>query len=369
MNIKLSVIGLIAFLSFSCTVEIDSTRYLTTNSFTSLPLETVFEFTESEEVAFQQISSIKTDANENILVHDFKQPFLCMFDQEGNFLNKIGREGHGPGEFQQIPSFMVDQENLWVMDSNSIKMEKFEYQDGEYSHIKSISLEKEELAGKFLGKTEDGILIKNWYTLHANRKDNPTERPISLINENGEVLRDSIYMEPIAEQVTLKGSEYTLYIEKIFGNRSLSAFDGLSRTYTLWTDSLAIDAYTIDGDYRRVFSHSLEPVRVTGEERDSVLNRYASVREDLRRKLPDVKPTVNNFIMDDHQRIWVELLTEELGQGWFCFKEEGEPLYKIDIPKPEAELQEISGNRVLWNYENENGAPTIAVSKINIPEI
>lgn len=60
------------------------------------------------------------------------------------------------------------------------------------------------------------------------------------------------------------------------------------------------------------------------------MNRYASVRDDLRRKLPDVN---NNLIIDDHQRIWVELLTEELGQGWFCFTKEGEPLYKIDIPK------------------------------------
>lgn len=253
MNIKLPVIGLIAFLSFSCTGEKDSTRYLTTNSFTSLPLETVFEFTESEEVAFQQISSIKTDTNENILVHDFKQPFLCMFDQEGNFLKKIGREGHGPGEFLHISDFLEANGHLWMIDSRAKKIEKFGYRNSEYVHIKSISLEKGELAGKFLGKTEDGVLIKNWYTLHANRKDNPTERPISLIDVNGEVLRDSIFMEPIAEHVTLKGSEYRLYIEKIFGNRSLSAFDGLSRTYTLWTDSLAIDAYTIEGDRRRAF--------------------------------------------------------------------------------------------------------------------
>jgi hypothetical protein len=76
---------------------------------------------------------------------------------------------------------------------------------------------------------------------------------------------------------------------------------------------------------------------------------------------------VNNSIIDDHQRIWVKLLTEKLGHSWFCFTLEGEPLYKIDIPEPGAKLQEISGNRVLWNYLNEKGAPTIVQSKINIP--
>jgi hypothetical protein len=77
--------------------------------------------------------------------------------------------------------------------------------------------------------------------------------------------------------------------------------------------------------------------------------------------LPDVKPIVHNLIIDDHQRIWVELLTEHLGHSWFCFSKEGEPIYKIDKPKTEAELQEISGDRVLWSYPNKEGAPTLAV--------
>lgn len=357
---------MIAFACVSCTGETNASRDLTADSFTFLPLKTVFEFTESEKVAFQQISSIKTDNYGNILVHDFRQPFLFMFDQEGNFVKKIGREGRGPGEFQQIVSFVVAQEHLWIVDSNLMKIEKFEYQNTEYVNINTLGLENEDLTGLLLGKVEEGILIKKRITIHANRKDNPTEASISLIDEDGGIIRDSIFMAPITEQMTLKGSEYTLNIGKIFGNRSLLAFDGIGRIYTLWTDSLAIDTYTVEGDRRRAFSHSLEPIRVTDEERDSILHRYARVRADLSRKLPDVKPVVKDLLIDDHQRIWVELLTEELGHGWFCFTVEGEPLYKIDIPKSGAELQGISGNRVFWNYLNDYGAPTIAVSEINI---
>jgi len=362
--------GFIALLCLTCTStnKNNSKASLAAGSFTPLQLEPVFEFTESEEVAFQQISSIKTDHHGNIIVRDFSQPFLFMLDRDGNFLTKIGREGNGPGEFQQIISFMVDQATLWAIDAGSKKIEKFEYQDDEYVHLTSISLEKEELAGKFIGKTKEGILIANLPSITLNSPDNPTEQPISLINGNGDILRDSIFTVPIYEHLTLKGSGMTLGINKIFGNRSLLAFDGSGRIYTLWTDSLAIDAYTPEGDRRRAFSHSLEPARVTEAERDSVLNRYDPVRADLRRKLPDVKPAVNNLLIDDRQRIWVELLTENPGHGWFCFTKEGKPLYQIEIPTEGAELREISGNRVFWNYQNEYGAPTIAVSKFDIPE-
>ncbi|MEX2345009.1 MAG: 6-bladed beta-propeller [Balneolaceae bacterium] len=360
----------LTLLSLACSGNSDIHTQLSDSSFQTLQLNPVFEFTESDEIAFQQINSVKSNNERNIIVHDFRQPFLFMFDEIGNFLKTIGREGQGPGEFQQIMSFMITQDQLWVIDSRTNKIEKFEYQDTEYVHVKSISLEKNELAGVLLGKTEEGFLIKNRYTIHANRKDNPTEQSISLINENGKILRDPIFMASIPEQVTAKGSGNTLNAGKSFGNRSLLAFDGMSQVYSLWTDSLSIDTYSIEGDHRYAFSHPLEPVRITDEEINSAINRYNKIfHADLRRQLPDVKPVVNNLIMDDHQRIWVELLTEGLGHGWFCFTKEGEPLYKIDIPMAGTELQEIHQDRVLWNYLNEDGAPTIAVSEINIPEI
>ncbi len=370
MKFKLPAIFFVAFMSVACSNENNTPDHLSINSFETLPMEMVFEFTESENVVFQSISSVKSDNYGNILVHDFRQPFLFMFDQEGNFLKRIGREGHGPGEFQQIRSFLVAQDYLWIIDSNTMKIEEFEYQANDYVNINTLSLEDEDLAGLFIGKAEEGILIRKSFIINANRRDNPTEVAISLIDEEGDILRDIIFTIPVKERITARSSGNTLNTSKSFGNESLLAYDGKSRIYTLWTDSLSIDTYTIDGNRQRAFSHPLKPVGISGEERDSVLNVYDNIfRADLRRQLPDVKPIVNNFIIDDHQRIWVELLTEELGNGWFCFTEEGEPLYKIDIPKSGAELQEISRNRMLWNYLNENGAPTFAVSEINIPEI
>ncbi|MBD3616999.1 MAG: 6-bladed beta-propeller [Gracilimonas sp.] len=357
---------LVVFLCVGCEGQEDQKANLSPNSFTSLSMETVFEFTESEEVAFRTISSIKTDNHGNILVLDFWQPYLYMFDKEGNFLEKIGREGRGPGEFEQISSFLVDRENLWVIDSSSLKIEKFEYSDDTYIHIKTIPLGSDELAGKILGKIDRGFLILKSFTLTAGSKENPTVHLVTSIDENGEILRDSIVSVPIAEQMTLQAGENKLIGNKLFGNESLLAFNGINYIYTLWTNSLSIESYSIDGLHKHAFSHVIQPVYITGVEKDSISSKYGLYRSDLRRKMPNVKPVVNDLLIDDNQRIWVELFTSGLGHAWFGFTKNGEALYKIEIPKKGAELQEIVGNRVIWNYQNEEGAPTFIVSKIDM---
>lgn len=357
---------LIVFLFLGCKSEEDQKSNLTLSSFTTLSLETVFDFTESESAAFRSISSIKTDNYGNIFVHDFSQPYLYMFDQEGNFLEKIGNEGRGPGEFEQVSSFLVNQDNLLVIDSRSLKLERFEYRDGSYIHVKTIPLGSDELAGKILGKTDEGILILKRFTLISGSKENPTEQLAVFIDEKGEILRDSIVSVPIPEQMTLEAGENKLISDKLFGNESLLAFDGHNHIYTLWSDSLSIESYSTEGLRKHVFSHSLQPVNITDAERDSISSKYGPYRSDLRRKMPDVKPVVNDLLIDDSQRVWVELFTEDLGHAWFGFTKEGKPTYKIEISKTDAKLQEISGNQVIWSYSNEDGAPTFNVSEIEI---
>ncbi len=372
LNYKFPAIILIvfvAFLSFACARESNSTGHLTMDSFTPLPMETVFEFTESEDIAFQHISSVKSDSFGNILVHDFRQPFLFMFDLEGNFLQQIGGEGRGPGEFQHVGGFMVSAGRLWIIGSRSAKIEVFEFLDSAYVNTNTLTVEEPGLLGTLLGLTPEGILVRNRTIFRAGRRDQQDRSVISLLSENGAILRDTIFTVPIHDHVNDIASQ-VLIASISFGNGSLVTFDGTDKIYSLWTDSLRLDSYTMDGKRERAFIYNLKPVSVTDDERDSVLNQHDEpYRSAIQKKLSKVKPVVNNLLVDSHHRIWVELLSEELGQGWFCFSEEGEPLYRIDIPYSGAELQDISGNRVLWSYLNEIGAPTFAVSKINTPEI
>lgn len=59
---------------------------------------------------------------------------LFRFDTLGNFINRIGRKGRGPGEYLQISSFSLDEtkEVIYILDTNNIIKYTF---DGVYINI------------------------------------------------------------------------------------------------------------------------------------------------------------------------------------------------------------------------------------------
>lgn len=178
MNHKLPAIGfigLISFLILSCTHENDSIGRLTTDSFTSLPMETIFKFTESDDIAFRFIRSMQINSHGDILINDPSQPIVFMFDAEGNLIQKIGKKGRGPGEFLNVGSVLVVHDSLAVSDGSSHKIEIFAYRNEKYEHIRTVSVKNQKLLGNLLGLTEKGILIENENWLSPFAPNNPSE--------------------------------------------------------------------------------------------------------------------------------------------------------------------------------------------------
>jgi len=362
-------IGFIALLSFACTYEDDSHNRLTMNSFTLLPMETVFEFTESEDLAFRHIRSMQMDDYGNVLVTDPTQQSVFMFDTKGNLIQKIGGNGQGPGEFQNVGSVLIAHDSLFVSDGRSLKIEVFEYRDSKYNHVRTVSIENQQLLGNLIGLEERGILIKNDIMLFPSGQNNPTDTPISLIGHNGKIVRDTLFSVPLHEFV-IDDSEVPFVAGKIFGNTSQLAFNNRNKVYSLWSETLNLDYFTLEGEKHNAFSYTLQPVTITKAEQDSALNLWENPhRTVMRQHMPDVKPIASNLMVDDQQRIWIELLTEELEHGWYAFSPSGEPLFRINIPRQSAFLQDFHGNKVLWNYTSQNGSPVIVTSTFQVPEI
>lgn len=370
MSYKLPPIGLVSLITFiilSCTHGDGSTERLSMDSFNPLPMETVFELAESDDFAFRYIQSVQLDNHGNILISDPSQPVVYMFNRKGKLVQKISKEGKGPGEFQRVGSVLASHDSLAISDAKSQKIEVFHYRNGKYSHSRSVSLKNNKLVGNLLGLTEKGILAENNFRLIPAP---PTEIAVSFLDRNGAILQDTLFSVPIHEFV-VHNSEPSFVRGKIYGNTSKLAYDeSADKIYSLWTETLSVDYFTLDGKKHRAFSYPLEPVRITEAEHDSALNNLDKPKQKVMREhMPDVKPVAGDLVVDDQQRLWVELQSEPLDHGWYAFSPEGEPLFRIKNPHHNATLQDIHGNTILWNYTDEKGVPNIVKSKTDIPEI
>lgn len=70
-----------------------------------------------------QVSGIALDSQSNLYVLDSGNHRIQKFDDEGNYLRTIGREGEGPGEFTRISSVFIDDEDtIYVSDRRRIQI-------------------------------------------------------------------------------------------------------------------------------------------------------------------------------------------------------------------------------------------------------
>lgn len=81
---------------------------------------------------FSTITSIQVDESKCIYIAELFGNHIKVFDEHGNFLKQIGREGDGPGEFRMILTMTRDSSgNILVMDQSTSSVSKFD-SNGEY---------------------------------------------------------------------------------------------------------------------------------------------------------------------------------------------------------------------------------------------
>ncbi len=357
-----SVLVLISIIG--CTFGNNNPPILDKNDFRTVQTEKIFEFTESDSLAFQTVSNIQSDGHGNILVTDFRQKQIFMFDSERDLVQVIGNEGSGPGEFRHVGNFYISGEELWVIDGFAMKIEIFRFDTGRYVYKRTLNFEERKLLGEILHIDENQAFLKNQVIFFAAEREHPSETAISVVDKDGKVLEDTLFTIPINEFVA-DGSGQLLIAGKPFGIGTLITAGYEGEFYTLRTDSLRVDYFDRNGERHSLFSWRVKPVEITPIERDSVLNRWENpTRAELQKQLSDVKPAVNVMVVDNQGRIWLELLTDNLGHGWFAFSNGGEPLLRIEIPEAGANLRDIKDDILYYDYLNQSGAPTIAASKI-----
>jgi len=74
------------------------------------------------------LRDLKVNSNKNFIFLDKYQ--ILIFDDNGNFLSRVGRKGEGPGEFKFPISIAIDDNNIFVLDFSLKRISKFDKNKG-----------------------------------------------------------------------------------------------------------------------------------------------------------------------------------------------------------------------------------------------
>ena len=97
------------------------------------------------------IGSINFYKQDYMLISDPIKKVIHVFDLRGNYVKKLGREGRGPGEFMQVSSVKVIEDQLYVLDIVMNQLHLFSLDDLAFLRTTNISPKRissiEELEG------------------------------------------------------------------------------------------------------------------------------------------------------------------------------------------------------------------------------
>lgn len=114
--------------------------------------------------------------NGNVVVSDQKFGQLFIFDENGNFIRKIGRKGQGPGEFSNPYCLSATPECLFVADTNNMRLQIFDLKG---NYIKSF---------KIFRAYMDIDISKNGLIYAAPLRINPKSLLVDVLDNTGKLL-------------------------------------------------------------------------------------------------------------------------------------------------------------------------------------
>ncbi|MDR9417352.1 6-bladed beta-propeller [Gracilimonas sp.] len=313
-----------------------------------LPNEPSLELTEiarvsniNDEIFFTAFRKIMLTSDGHVILNDWRQQALLYFDGEGNFLEKIGREGRGPGEFADLRDLLLAPgDTIHTFDRNNARHQIFAQVDGSWKQVQEYPLEQkfsEELHSfypeKVYPRDED-----SYWALYRNNigiKDTTTmyHEWMTPVNTDLEPLTEEKRLLGPAEVTLVARTEYSMVSSSHPNSfKTFAEFDSeLELLHRAYNRDATIRILDLDGNEQDRIQLPFENVRFDEERKqehlenlksnDSYDNAAVSRAEDL---YLEHRAYILQFVMDNQKRYWIQIpRQDETTPDWIVVNFDG----------------------------------------------
>jgi hypothetical protein len=255
---------------------------------------------------------VLVDDAENIWIVDRRDFNIKVFDPEGGFVRSVGKQGEGPGEFQQVGyvTFLPDG-RLLVMDFQASRTSLFDKAGGfisSHQWTKRIS--------RLILATNTSYFAQE--LVMEEGADPLAERKL-VVNkfdlEGNQVLSFGGFKLP--EFKTLRDGDIMFGMSVPHSPQSIFASDIKNQCfYHCLTDKYLIEIYDTEGNVFRTIERPYDPLPYTSQDKDKYLERYRDRGDERQTKMvegmdfPSVKTITDRILVDDEGYLWLQ--THEL---------------------------------------------------------
>lgn len=308
---------------------------------TDVAVDLRFGSVEGEDLnyVFGDIRGVQAASDGTIYVLDNQAREIRVFSPEGEYLRTIMRRGEGPGEILDSNGFILSGDTLlWVhewtkavvigVDTHGEELLRFDeplrtrgaFWDGAF-----------DLAGRYWRETS-----------HPGDDGAPVPRPGLLTGTSHGYYKSYDLSNGAIDSVYLGEGTYRTHMAELPGGgmaflgipfepRWITRLDPSGGFWRANTGSYRVTRTGADGDTLLVIEASLPALPVTAEDRSAFVQSSSegtpglrSAAEAVAALMPDAKPLLEDFFVDDEGRLWVERSTPEDAPRFYdLFSEDG----------------------------------------------
>lgn len=331
---------------------------------------------EDDEVLFANHLRVGMDSMGKAYVTDRTNPSVYVFSDSGKLLKEIGRAGMGPGEFGEPFGVFIDKrDSLYVWDEGGgyDLLTVFSPREHEYVYSFRPAFESTGSAYFLMGAVPEGLIFR-YVTVYFLAEtggltlESPRFDRVRLVDRDGEWVGEPLDVMPTSEASIIRWPDGGAVISDLpFGRATWGTVSMSGLVYFAFSDSSRITIQSADGRVRRRVSWTHQPVPVTDEDLDHAFrdNSRRFRRAVMKFGVPETKPAFQNIVVDDQERIWVQL-SAPYGTPMarhLILDDEGNELGRAEFPV-HVRLHVIRGDRAYGVWDDDESAPFIVAYAI-----
>ena len=316
-------------------------------------------------VLFENVLNVAADSKGRAYVKTTGAYGILVFSGEGGLIRQIGREGAGPGEFENEPSmYLGPRDSVYAFDQLSRRLTVFSPDDFEVVSTATIDAGATPQMNPWsiLATTPDGLLMR----YGARRPERITE--VKLVDWSGRIVRDSLARLPLFETVVLEHSGGSTHYPREFGRSSFFSVGADRLIYFGWSEDIDVKAVTPKGHLARELTVPHAAVPLSSADKAAALERRTDMfRAALSRDMPDTKPAYMALLADDKGGLWVKLSWPEgaLETTWMVLDGESGAIVATTTLPVHVDLYAVRAGKAYGTIDDEEtGVELVAVWNI-----
>ena len=296
-----------------------------------------------DDVLFGGIRSLTIDSRGRVYVADWGHAAVYVFSGsgEGSLVREIGSRGEGPGEFRSVTSVFVGAgDSVFVFDSDADRISLFSPENYDFVGSLRVVSRGNSYPYSMIGVVPGGILLSYGRTFldGANNQANRFRDAYLVNRKTGQQETPSPIVSIWNSGIMVHASRDGGYAMRSFPFRVVPHMylSSRNRMYFSQGEANVISVYSEEGLFLDSLRWSRDLVPITSSELRNALreqsDRWRRVIQDM--GVPEFKPAVQNFVVDDQENIWVQMSPLEGASAATCIilDADGNQLTSLELP-------------------------------------